>query len=260
MPDKKKTPRPASIMGDEGRSGQPRPAHPYPPTRDSASAVDVPDGVPIERMENSDATTPPPIVVDDIGRPLARSRPDSPPPVAYSGRRDRKTIQEFAEELWPARKALQMVIDNLQRIVALETKVEDMEANGPAAVAAVSVAALRAELIGSDGSGGIINHLNVTIQRDLDDHRRLVTSVDDRATKAERFVRRMIVGACGTVAGSLVAAVMLIYSAGGRVEASKAEAREERMDLVHKIDVLEGTLTDLHSQVKLMLEARIRSP
>lgn len=150
---------------------------------------------------------------------------------------------------------LEKEIDHLrQRILVLETRVNDIDPTD-------LVDALRGELVGA------IEHVSEIVARDLSDHRRIVAGVEERATKADRFVRRVIIWAGGAIGGSIIAAVLLIYAAGAKGEASKAEAREAamvaneaRIELLHKIDKLETSLTDLQGQVKLLLEARIGHP
>lgn len=247
MSDKGKKRRPGSMMGDDERAAQSRPSHPYPPS------VEVSGELAISQLEESyQEHTPPPIVVDDIGRPVTKT---SPP---MMGKRDRKTIQELIEELWPARKALQISLEHLQRIVKLETTLEEMRSNGPAAVAEAQIEALRVELVGSDGEGGVVGSLAATVARDLTEHRRIVGEVEDRATQDAKFVRRVLYTAGGMVMSAIIGAVVLIYQAGAKSEAGKAEVRESRQELVHRIERVDSALTELHGQVKLLLETQIR--
>jgi hypothetical protein len=239
MSDDKHTKRPGSMSGEDRalRALAERRA------RSVAGEIEVPD----DDDAFGDEPTPAPIVVDEHNRQLSRSRRPSPfPPDA----RDRKTIQELAEELWPARKALQMAADAVTRVAAMEARVDAIDSDGP-------IASLRTELVGHDGKGGIVGHLAQNVARDLEDHRKMVNTVEDRALKADRFVRRVIYGAIGTIAGSIVAAALLIYNAGERAAASRAEANMQRAEVLNKIDHLEDSLTDLRSQVRLLLRSRI---
>ena len=240
MPDEKKSRRPGSVMGDDARATQPRPVHRPPPVVSPEIHGDV---------------TPPPIVVDEVGRAVSRARSPSPYPQT---KRPSMTLQEVVEELWPARHVTDQILEQLQRLVAVETRLGDLEKNGPAQVAAAQVAALRSELVGQDGDGGVVGHLAENVARDLRDHRSVVTAVDERATRADKFVRRVMYGAGSLVLGAVVSAVVLIYQAGEHAAASKAEAAAARAELNHKIDTLDESLTDLRGQVKLLLEARIR--
>lgn len=246
--------RPPSIMGDDDRAQQPRPQHVYPPSVEVSGEIEIPSAVPGEIFESH---TPPPIVVDDIGRPVVRQRSNSPSP-PIQGPRPRKTMQEIVEDLWPARKALQLQIEHLQRIVILETKLEEMESNGPAAVAAAHVDKLRVELVGHDGHGGSMGALAFTVTRDIAEHKRAVQDVEERATRDARFVRKILYAAGSLVAGSIVAAVVLIYQAGGKAEQGKAEVRESRQEVMYKFERLDSALTELRGQVKLLLESQIR--
>lgn len=242
VPDKKPS-RAVSVMGDDERARQPRPKHDYPPTASELTALEEHDGIP---EPVGDDVTPPPILVDPAGKVLSRSKRVT----AYPEQRERQTVQEVIEELWPARKALPMLIEQLQRIVALETKVEDVEATS-------GVAALRAELVGHDGDGGMIGALTDTLRRDLADHRKIVDAVETEATKAAKFVRRVMIGAGSIVGGAILAAVAMIYQAGAHSAEGKAEVREARQENTLHIQNLERSLTDLNVQVKLLLEAQI---
>lgn len=209
-------------------------------------------GAPVDVIEGD--VTPPPVMVDDVGRPMSRAKRPSPWP---EDRRHRMTMQEAIEQLWPARKLPNEFLDLLQRQVALEQQVKDLQANGPAQVAIQHVASLRAELVGADGDAGIVGHLADTVSRDLEDHKKVVQAVEERATKADKFVRKVMYAAGSLVGGSIIAAVVLIYQAGEHAASSKADAAAARAELVHKIDSLDESLTDLRGQVKLLLEARI---
>jgi RNA-binding protein YhbY len=243
-------------MGDDARANQPRPAHAYPPPSVSVSGEFEAAAVTEARVE-FETTTPPPIVVDDVGRPVTRSRSDSPAP-PIQGKRERLTIQEICEELWPARKALQLTLDQLQRIVKLETRLEEISSHGPAAVAESQIAALRAELVGAEGDAGVVGSLAETVRRDLEDHRAVVQAVEERATKDAKFVRRVLYTAGGMVMSAIVGAVVLIYQAGAKSEAGKAEVRESRQQVLYQIEKLESALTEMRGQVKLLLETQIR--
>lgn len=184
-----------------------------------------------------DIPTPPPIVVDDDGRQIARSRHQSPHPDLA---RDKKTIQELTEELWPARRALDLALEGNTRIAVLEARMDEHDSNGP-------VATIKAQMI----------HMEETFERDLEDHRKLINTVEDRALKADRFVRRVIMGALGTIAGSVIAAAVLIYNAGARSVETRAESQQQRAEVLNKIESLDDSLTDLKGQVRLLLRARI---
>lgn len=243
-------------MGDEERANQDRPSHPYPPARSESGEVDIPEATPTH-IDEFESRTPPPIIVDDVGRPVTRTRTDSPAPVIV-GRRSRKTVQEVVEDLWPARRALQLLTEQLQRIVALETKIEYFEANGPAALTNAAIGSLRAELVGHDGKGGVVGNLAASVARDIADTHEAMREVDKRATKADRFVRRILYGAGGTIIGAVVAAALLIYQAGEKSAESKAEVRQSRQEVTHRIDSIDSALTELKAQVKLLLESQLK--
>lgn len=242
-----KSKRPGSHMGDDERARQPRPALWVPP-EPASGEIEIPSP-----LDDFETVTPPPIVVDDIGRQVSRTAP----PV-YAGRmRQRKTIQEIAEELWPARRAMDLVLDHMERIVKLETRVEELVDNGPAAVAAASVAALRGELMGADGDGGAIGALANTVARDLDDAKKAMALVEVRATKADKFVRRCLYAAGGLIGGSLIGAAVMIYAAGQASVRGEAKLNDIRTDLIHRAETVDRGLTELQGQVKLLLETSL---
>jgi hypothetical protein len=116
----------------------------------------------------------------------------------------------------------------------------------------------------SDGKNGVdavtrLAVLEVRFENEVEDLRSLINTVEDRALRADRFVRRVIIGALGTIAGSVVAAAILIYNAGGRAAAGKAEASSQRAEVLNKIDGLEESLTDIKGQVRLLLRARLEN-
>lgn len=238
-------------MGDDDRAQQPRPRHAYPPasllpSRETSGEIPV---------EVDPEVTPPPIVIDELGRPVSRARAPSPYPPTT--RRERMTMQEVVEQLWGTRKVPDQVLEQLQRIVALEQRVADLAENGPAQVASEKVASLRVELIGADGDGGIVGFLASDVARDLAEHRKVVGAVEERATKADKFVRKVMYAAGSMILSAVIAAVVLIYQAGEHAASSKAETAAARAELVHKLDVQGESLTELREQVKLLLEARI---
>lgn len=82
-------------------------------------------------------------------------------------------------------------------------------------------------------------------------------AVDERASIAARFVRRVIIGAIGTIAGSLIAAAVLIFNAGVKSAESKAALNQQHAEVLSKVGQLEESLTDLRSQVRLLLRSRL---
>ena len=227
--------RAPSIMGDDERASQPRPQHnAIPPYVDNEK-------------------TPPPILINSVGKPLDSGMHEA---MVDLGRK-RKTMQEFAEELWPARRAMPMLLEQLERLVALETEFESLKANGPAEVARTGIASLRTELIGHDGDAGMLGEMAKTIARDLSDHKKVVADVEERATKADKFIRKVITSAAAAVGGSVIAAVLLIYSAGEHAATSRAEVAASRLMMDHQIQQLNDSMTDLKVQVRMLIETRI---
>lgn len=241
-------------MGDEERADQPRPEHPYPPHVFEASGEI--DCAPSVIIDDEEARTPPPIVVDDIGRPVVRTRSDSPAPV-IQGRRDRKTIQEVVEQLWPARKALPSLLDQLQRIVTLEVEMKALKDGSSDGVAAAQVAGLRSELVGADGEHGVVGALADRVERDLADHRRSMSDLETRATKADRFVRRFLYAVGTAIAGSIVGAVLLVYAAGQSSVRSETKLQDIKTDIEHRTESLNKSLIEIRYQVKLLLQTQL---
>lgn len=230
--------RAASIMGDDERAMQPR-------VRSAAP--------PVVYVEHE--RTPPPILIDDIGKPISRTMVEDA--VIDPRSRKRATMQEAINQLWPARHAMDMIVEHLQRIVVLEEKQKALEADGPSAVAAAKVAELRAILIGEDGDGGMMGEMRATISRDMSDHKAIVHGVEERATKADKFVRRVIYAAAGTIGGSLIAAVALIYSAGEHAATARAEAAASRLMIDHQIEQLNDTMSDMKDQLHMLINAKL---
>lgn len=254
MSDQPKKKRAGSVMGDDERAQQPRPAAWQPTAREASGEIET--AAPDHEYTDFESITPPPIVVDDVGRPIARSVPTT-----LAGRpRAKKTMQQIAEELWPARKALDMLLEHSQKIAAIEARAEALESNGPAAVAAAQVAALRAELVGHDGDGGTIGALAETVRRDLADNQRAMLAVEERATKSDKFVRRFLYTVGGLVAGSIVGAIMLIYAAGQASVRGEARLNDMRIELMHRAETHDRSLTELQGQVKLLLETQLGRP
>lgn len=241
-------------MGDEERADQPRPEHPYPPLASEVSGEI--ECAPTVIIDDAEARTPPPIVVDDIGRPVVRTRSDSPAP-AIQGRRDRKTIQEVVEQLWPSRKALPGLLEQLQRIVILETEMKALKDGTSDSVAAAQVAGLRSELVGADGEHGVVGALADRVERDLSDHRRSMADLDARATKADRFVRRFLYAVGTAIAGSIVGAVLLVYASGQSSVRSESKLQDIKTDIEHRTESLNKSLTEIRYQVKLLLEHQL---
>ena len=225
-------------MGDDERATQPRVTH----------------GAPVEI--DFETHTPPPVLVDVPGTSQTASG------AAIMRIRGQKslTAQEAINELWPARKAMPLLLELLQRQAASEARIDAMEESGPSAIAASKFGELRALLIGEDGEGGMLGEMKATHERDLADHKTVLAGVDERATKADKFVRRVIYAAAGTIGGSLIAAVALIYSAGEHAATARAESASARLMIDHKMDSLADSLTDLRGQVRLLLEERISHP
>lgn len=225
-------------MGDDKRSMQPRPLHPYPPQAATSGEITTTEAAP-EWLDSEH--TPPPIIVDDIGRQVSRSRRPSPDPDA----RGHMTTQEFAEGMWPLRKLPDEILSLAQRTAVLEQQMKTAQA---------PVSSLRLELVGEDGDGGIIGHFVSRTERDLADQKRIVGEVDERATRADRFVRRVITAAAIAIITSLGTAAVLVYRAGEHAAESRGASDAERSDLSHKIESLDSSLTDLRSQVRLLLD------
>jgi hypothetical protein len=139
----------------------------------------------------------------------------------------------------------------------LEETQKALQADGPSAVAASKVAELRAILIGEDGEGGMLGEMRSTIARDMADHKKIVDGVDERATKADKFVRKVIYAAAGTIGGSLIAAVALIYSAGEHAATARAEAAASRLMIDHQIQQLNDTMTDMKDQIHMLIGAKL---
>lgn len=133
----------------------------------------------------------------------------------------------------------------------------DQDKHGAVAIATAQIAALRAELVGIDGKTGVVGALAATVQRDLQDHREAMSDVEARATKSDRFVRRFLYTVGGLVAGSIVGAILLIYAAGQASVRSEVKFNEIRVEMTHRAETLERSLTELRGQVKLLLEAQL---
>ena len=131
----------------------------------------------------------------------------------------------------------------------LKTSDDGPTCSGEFEVTEAWVAALRAE----------IATLRATVDRDLKDARAAMTTVEERATKADKFVRRILYGAGSMVAASLVTAVVLVYQAGEKAGTKASEARAARQELVNRINILDSGLTEVRSQAKLLLENQLRT-
>jgi hypothetical protein len=110
------------------------------------------------------------------------------------------------------------------------------------------VAVLRAEM----------RELRAAITRDIHDTGEAMAAVEARATRADRFVRRVIYAAAGTLVASIVTGAVLLYQAGEKVGTARAEAKASRQELVFRIEGVERSLTELRIQANVLLTERIR--
>jgi hypothetical protein len=94
-----------------------------------------------------------------------------------------------------------------------------------------------------------------SFDRDLADHRKMLADVDERATRADRFVRRVLTGAISGTLGIVIAAITLIYQAGTRSAEARAASEATRAELARRIELVDDGLTELRKSVRLLLEA-----
>lgn len=92
------------------------------------------------------------------------------------------------------------------------------------------------------------------LRRDVADVREEVAAVDARAGQAASFVRRVLLAAGGVILAGVGSAVGMIYSAGERSANTRADAAAARAEVMEHVHILEDGLTDLRSQVKLLLK------
>lgn len=124
---------------------------------------------------------------------------------------------------------------------------ESEDTSAPVLASPPWVAMLRAE----------IREVRTVVDRDIAETRKGMAIVEDRATKADKFVRRVIMAAVTAIATSIVTGAVLLYQAGDRVGAARAEQAASRAELVHRIDRLEDTIRELREQAKILLSARL---
>lgn len=222
--------------------------------RRAERAASISDGTP--GVVAHDAT-PPPIMVDEIGRAF-----DAEPQTPSSRRRPRLTVQELAEQLWPARRALELVAEQNVRVVRLEAELAMMKEHGPGAeeaqAAIAEVKTLRVELIGYDGKGGILGAMRDTVDRDLEDHSTKMKVIECAAAKDSRFIRMVAKGLIVAALGSIGGLGAFIYSAGKSAQRQEDILLHTRTDFNHRAQTLSEDLTELKQEVKLLIKVRIQ--
>lgn len=201
--------------------------------------------------------TPPPIVVDERGHAF-----DAEPHTPSSRRRTRLTVQELAEQLWPARKALELIAEQNVRVVRLEAEIAIMKEHGPGAEEALEAVAevktLRVELLGSDGEGGILGAMKRTVDRDLADNATKMKVIEEAAAKDSRFLRTVAKGLIIAALGSIGGLGAFIYSAGKSAQRQEDLLVHTRSDFAHRSEALTEGLTELKQEVKLLIREKIQ--
>jgi hypothetical protein len=86
------------------------------------------------------------------------------------------------------------------------------------------------------------------VDRDIADTKATMLAVEERATRADRFVRRVIAAAAAALATSIVTGAVLLYQAGEKVGTARAEQKAYRIELVNRIDQLESTIREMRGQ------------
>lgn len=94
-----------------------------------------------------------------------------------------------------------------------------------------------------------------------------LTKIEDRLDAIEKdmetvattasLIRRVVRWAIGAISGSIVAAAVILYHANQKSTDDKIAIERARVELIDRINGIEYGLTEIRSQVKLVLESEL---